>query len=121
MSKAAATACCEGQDWCAVTCTSELLARKWHTIIVHELLERQAAGFAELEAAIEGISAKVLTESLEDLAANGLVEREVVQAEPERVCYELTEPGRDLRPVIEAMEAWGTEHLAPGQPVEGPS
>lgn len=105
--------CCQGQAWCPVTCTTEVLSRKWHTIIVHTLLDEEPLGFNELRDRIEGISGKVLSESLDDLVGNRLVDRTVLQESPRRVQYALTEPGRDLQPVIEAMEAWGRTHLDP--------
>lgn len=108
-------ACCRGQSWCAVTCTTEVLARKWHTIIVHRLLNHGPLGFNELKAAIDDISGKVLSESLDDLVDNGLVERTVIQETPRRVEYAVTQAGRDLEPVIDAMETWGRKHLDPGR------
>lgn len=113
MSSAATAGCCKGQAWCTITCTSELLSRKWHTIIVHTLLERGTARFTELKRSIEAISGKVLAESLDDLVDKGLVSRTVVDPSPRRVEYELTPAGKDLEPVVEAMEAWGQEHLDP--------
>lgn len=107
--------CCEGQSWCAVTCTSQVLSRKWHTAIVRALLDRGPLGFSELEAGIEDISSKVLSESLDDLVSQGLLDRTTLQESPRRVEYSLTRAGRDLQPVIEAMEAWGREHLEPGR------
>jgi DNA-binding HxlR family transcriptional regulator len=108
-------ACCEGQSWCAVTCTTEVLARKWHTVIVARLLERGPMRFSDLEDTIEDISGKVLSESLDDLVDQGILARNTLQETPRRVAYSLTEAGADLRPVIEAMEAWGNEHLNPSQ------
>jgi DNA-binding HxlR family transcriptional regulator len=108
--------CCQGQSWCAVTCTTEVLSRKWHTVIVHRLLDEEPLRFSDLEDGIEDISSKVLAESLDDLEDRGILERTTVQQSPRRVEYSLTEAGRDLRGVIEAMEAWGREHLEPGDP-----
>lgn len=110
-------ACCQGQSWCAVTCTTEVLSRKWHTVIVHRLLSKGPLGFNDLKDEIEDISGKVLSESLDDLAEHGIVERTTLQESPRRVEYTLTPAGRDLRPVIEAMEAWGREHLDPDEGV----
>lgn len=53
----------------------------------------------------------MLSESLHDLEAKGLVERVVVSGKPIHVEYSLTDHGRSLAPVIEALEAWGREHL----------
>lgn len=115
MSARTASACCDGREWCAITCTSELLARKWHTIIVHELIEQGRARFSELKRGIEGLSGKVLSESLDDLREKGLVTRSVVQRSPERVEYGLTQAGADLEAVISAMEAWGQAYLDPAR------
>lgn len=109
--------CCGGEEWCAVTCTTDVLSRKWHSIIVHKLLYHEALGFNDLKSRIEGISSKVLSESLDDLVDKGIVEREVLQEDPRRVEYTLTKAGEDLRPVIEALGAWGREHLDPGRPI----
>lgn len=70
-------------------------------------------GFTELKDRIEDISGKVLSESLDDLVDNGLVQRTVLQESPRRVEYTLTRAGMDLEPVIDAMEAWGRKHLHP--------
>lgn len=114
--QAALQDCCRGRDWCAITCTSELLARKWHTVIVDQLLDRGEAGFSELKRGIEGISGKVLSESLDDLVDKGIVARSVVSRSPRRVTYALTPAGEDLEQVVEALEAWGRKYLDPAQP-----
>lgn len=106
-------ACCRGQSWCAVTCTTDVLSRKWHTVIVHQLLADGPLRFNDLKNRIEDISGKVLSESLDDLVDHGLLERTTLQESPRRVEYGLTQAGRDLQPVIEAMETWGREHLDP--------
>lgn len=108
-------ACCQGQSWCAVTCTTEVLSRKWHTVIVHRLLREGPLQFSDLQDEIEDISSKVLSESLDDLLAHGILERTILQESPRRVEYGLTEAGRDLEPVIRAMEDWGRRHLEPGR------
>lgn len=108
-----ATGCCTGQSWCAVTCTTEVLSRKWHTIIVHKLLSADRLHFNQLKDQIDEISGKVLSESLDDLVDKGIIERDVVQESPRRVEYALSQAGEDLRPVIEAMETWGRAYLDP--------
>lgn len=103
--------CCDGQDWCAVLCTAERLSRKWQSVIVHRLLEEGPLGFTGLQKRVTGISGKVLTQTLEALEADGLIRRDVISKAPLRVQYHLTDAGRDLGPVIEAMQAWGRRHL----------
>ena len=102
---------CAGEEWCPVTTTSSLIGKKWHPVIVHRLLDHGPSGFNELERHVDGISSKVLSESLDDLEAKGLVDRRLVSEQPVRVQYSLTDLGASLRPVIEAMAEWGTEHL----------
>lgn len=91
--------------------TIERISRKWNPVIVQHLLDSGPSGFNEIQAQVEGISAKVLTDSLADLVEHELVERTVVSEAPLRVEYELTDHGRDLRSVIAVLAAWGERHL----------
>jgi DNA-binding HxlR family transcriptional regulator len=103
---------CSGEEWCPITATATVLGRKWHPVIVHRLLQRGPLGFNALKEAVDGVSSKVLSDSLENLEEHGLVDREIVSEKPFRVEYSLTERGRSLGPVIDAMREWGEEHLA---------
>jgi len=102
---------CAGEEWCSVTTTASLIGKKWHPVIVHRLLEHGPSGFNELQSNVDGISSKVLSDSLDDLEENDLVEREIISEKPFRVQYSLTGYGESLRPVIEAMRDWGQEYL----------
>lgn len=102
---------CADDEWCTVTCTAHLIGKKWHPVIVHRLLEHSPLGFNALKAEIEAISSTVLSNSLEDLEENGLVNRAIVSEKPFRVEYSLTEQGASLEPVIDAMDAWGEGYL----------
>lgn len=103
---------CAEDEWCTVTCTAHLIGKKWHPVIVHRLLGCGPLGFNALKSEIESISSTVLSNSLEDLEENGLVNRSIVCEKPFRVEYSLTEDGESLSPVIEAMDAWGDTYLA---------
>jgi len=102
---------CAGEEWCPVTTTATLIGKKWHPVIVHRLLEAGPCGFNELQDNVDGISSKVLSDSLADLETKGLVDREIISEKPFRVHYSLTEHGRSLRPVISAMQKWGKQYL----------
>jgi DNA-binding HxlR family transcriptional regulator len=102
---------CAGQEWCPVTTTASLIGKKWHPVIVHRLLEHGPSGFNELQENVDGISSKVLSDSLDDLEENRLVEREIISEKPFRVHYSLTHHGESLQPVIYAMRDWGMEYL----------
>lgn len=103
---------CAGEEWCPVTTTSSLIGKKWHPVIIHRLLEHGPSGFTELKENVDGISSKVLSDSLDDLGDKHLVEREIISEKPFRVEYSLTDHGQSLEPVIYAMRDWGLEHLA---------
>jgi DNA-binding HxlR family transcriptional regulator len=102
---------CAGEEWCPITTTSSLIGKKWHPVIVHRLLEHGPSGFNELQEDVDGISSKVLSDSLEDLEDNRLVDREIISEKPFRVHYSLTGYGESLETVIHAMRDWGSEYL----------
>ncbi len=95
-------------DWRAVHRAAGVLRRKWHPVVVHELLARGPCRFSEL--GVEGLSNKVLSETLDGLQESGLVDREVLSEKPVRVQYSLTDSGRALGPAIDALRAWGDHH-----------
>lgn len=103
---------CAGEEWCALTSTATLLGRKWHPVIIDRLLAEGPLRFNALKRTVDGVSSKVLSESLDDLEDHGLVARQVVNEKPVRVEYSLSGRGRSLEPVIDAMGSWGSKHLA---------
>lgn len=102
---------CAGEEWCALTCATEVLDRKWAPVVLDRLLTEGPLGFAALEDSVDGVTSNVLSNTLEDLGEQGIVERSLVSDRPVRVEYSLTERGRDLRPVVEALADWGERHL----------
>lgn len=97
---------CEGLPACPVETTLTLMGDKWKILIVRDLLEGTRR-FGELKKSLKGISQKVLTQHLRIMEQSGLVSRRVYAEVPPRVEYSLTELGRSLRPVHEAMREWG--------------
>ena len=102
---------CAGEDWCPLTATANILSKKWHPVIINELLESESMGFNELKDRVGGISSKVLSESLGDLEDKQVVNREVISEKPFRVKYTLTDIGKDLEPILDDMQSWGKENL----------
>ncbi|MFF5022163.1 winged helix-turn-helix transcriptional regulator [Micrococcus luteus] len=84
---------------------------KWTVLIVGALGE-ESLRFSELRRRIEGISQKMLTQTLRALEEDGLVTRTVYAEVPARVEYRLTEAGRSLRAPLQALEEWSITHLA---------
>jgi DNA-binding HxlR family transcriptional regulator len=90
---------------------SAIVGHKWHPVIVHQLLTEGTLGFSGLKSRIDGISSKMLSESLTALEERGLIERAVVEEKPVRVQYSLTECGRALEAVLDPMVEWGRLNL----------
>ena len=86
------------------------IADKWSLLVVNVLGDRTLR-FTELRTAIEGISHKMLTQTLRRLEKNGLVERTVHPTVPPRVDYRLTEAGGDLRDTVNGLCGWARRHL----------
>ena len=91
---------------CPVATTVQLIGSKWKLLILRNLLARPWR-FNELKKNLEGISQKVLTDSLRSLEEDGIVTRTVYPEAPLRVEYSLSELGDSMRPIIKAMEDWG--------------
>ncbi len=85
--------------------TASLLERRWQLSILYAALSG-ALRFNEFADAVAGISPRMLSERLRDLESAGLVERTVIPSSPPTVEYRLTERGRRLGPLIEAMREY---------------
>ncbi len=104
---------CAGEDWCPITATALLIGKKWHPVIIHRLLKNGPLGFNALKEEVDGISSKVLSDSLEDLEEKTLIDREIISEKPFRVEYSLTPRGESLETVILEMRDWGQTYLIP--------
>ena len=96
---------------CPVATTVQLIGSKWKLLILRNLLARPWR-FNELQKNLEGISQKVFTDSLRSMEEDGLVTRRVYPEVPPRVEYSLSPLGESMRPIIAAMEQWGTAYQA---------
>ena len=94
---------------CPVATTVALIGSKWKLLIMRDLLARPWR-FNELKKDLEGISQKVLTDSLRSMEADGIITRTVYPEVPPRVEYALSDLGESMRPIMDAMELWGTEY-----------
>ena len=91
---------------CPVATTVQLIGSKWKLLILRNLMMRPWR-FNELKRDLEGISQKVLTDSLRSMEADGIVTRTVYAEVPPRVEYALSELGETMRPIMKSMEDWG--------------
>ncbi len=94
---------------CPVATTVQLIGSKWKLLILRNLFQRPWR-FNELKKSLEGISQKVLTDSLRSMETDGIITRTVYPEVPPRVEYALTEVGQSMRPIIKAMEDWGRSY-----------
>lgn len=91
---------------CPVETTLLLISDKWKVLILRDLLQGTKR-FSELKKSLGQVSQKVLTSQLRQMEASGLISRTVYAQVPPRVEYTLTELGRSLKPVLDAMVCWG--------------
>ncbi len=96
---------------CPVETTLLLIGDKWKVLILRDLMPGTKR-FGELKKSIGSVSQKVLTAQLRDMEQNGLVHRKVYAEVPPRVEYSLTDLGRSLKPILEALRIWGEEFQA---------
>lgn len=94
---------------CPVATTVALIGSKWKLLIIRNLRMRPWR-FNELKRNLEGISQKSLTDSLRSLEEDGVVVRTVYPEVPPRVEYSLSELGESMRPILDAMEAFGANY-----------
>lgn len=97
---------------CPVETTLLLIGNKWQVLILRDLLMKGTLRFKELQRSIGSISQKVLTSNLRTMEESGLIHREVYAEVPPRVEYSLTPLGLSLKPVLDAMQAWGEGYKA---------
>ena len=98
---------------CPVETTLTLISDKWKVLILRDLLTGTKR-FGELRRSIGSVSQKVLTAQLRQMEDSGLLTRTVYPEVPPRVEYALTELGRSLKPVLDAMQVWGEAYKAKG-------
>lgn len=96
---------------CPVETTLTLIGDKWKVLILRDLMPGTKR-FGELKKSIGHVSQKVLTAQLRDMEENGLLHRRTYAEVPPRVEYSLTDLGRSLKPVLDALQEWGVRYKA---------
>ena len=95
---------------CPITPLLLILQGKWKNQVLYELCIKEPIRFGELKKNLVGITNTMLTNSLRELEADGLISREQFNEIPPRVEYSFTQKGRDLMPVFYAMMNWGFKY-----------
>ena len=96
---------------CPVETTLSLIGDKWKVLILRDL-RPGTKRFGQLRASLGTVSQKVLTAQLRAMEASGLVVRKVYPEVPPRVEYSLSELGRSMEPILDALEQWGRAYKA---------
>lgn len=97
---------------CPVATCVQLIGNKWKLLILRNLIYNGKQRFTDFTKIIPAISKKVLTDNLRALEDDGLIEREVFAEVPPRVEYSLSELGKTLKPILDAMYSWGEDYKA---------
>jgi DNA-binding HxlR family transcriptional regulator len=99
------------QAGCATRHVLDRIGDRW-TVLVVGVLGEGDARFSELRRRVQGVSQKMLTQTLRGLERDGLVRRTVYPVVPVRVEYALTDAGRTLLEPLRALQQWSIEHLS---------
>lgn len=94
---------------CPVATTVQLIGSKWKLLIIRNLQTRPWR-FNELKKDLEGISQKVLTDSLHSMEEDGIIVRTVYPEVPPRVEYSLSDLGQSMKPILDSMAQWGNAY-----------
>jgi len=100
-----------GEAVCPVSATARILGMRWTLEIVHNL--RQRRRFCELQKRVKNVNPTTLSQRLKFLESQGVLRRILISDMPLHVEYELTEKGRDLLPILDAMARWADAWIGP--------
>lgn len=101
---------------CPAEAAVQVLSGKWKMLILWQLVEKPRR-FCELRRSVSGITEKMLIQQLRELENDGVIHRKDFQEVPPKVEYSLTEHGQKLKPILNALEHWGDEHLQHCEPI----
>jgi DNA-binding HxlR family transcriptional regulator len=96
---------------CGVEACVEVIGGKWKGVLLHHLMTHGVMRFNEIQRLKPDLSPRILTAQLRELEADGVIVRKVYPVVPPKVEYSLSKVGESLKPLIDAMQNWGDEHL----------
>ncbi|MCK9685825.1 winged helix-turn-helix transcriptional regulator [Scleromatobacter humisilvae] len=92
---------------CPVACALDVIGEKWTLLILRDLTRNPSRRFQDLLDSLHGCAPNTLSARLSSLEEAGLIERRQYEQHPPRMEYVLTDKGREVRPVLKALKAWG--------------
>jgi DNA-binding HxlR family transcriptional regulator len=105
---------CKTEDWCALKSTSKILGHKWVPVITYHIYENEEIRFSEIKKEVGGITNKTLSNNLDRMEEQGIINRKVKKEKPVKIKYEVTEFGEKMIPLVEEMISWGQDNLKEG-------
>jgi DNA-binding HxlR family transcriptional regulator len=100
----------EPRSGCPIATTLDIVGDRWTLVILRDMLTGKSR-YSEFMASPEGITTNILADRLNRMEASGLVERSPYQERPKRYAYTLTDKGRGLHPVLQAICRWGNRYM----------
>ncbi|MGI6217434.1 MAG: winged helix-turn-helix transcriptional regulator [Coriobacteriales bacterium] len=97
---------------CPVEATMSKIGGKYKAILIYHLSQDGVLRFSQLQRLVPQATPKMLTQQLRELESDGFVHREVYPVVPPKTEYSLTEEGKTLAPIVQAMCDWGSAHMA---------
>ena len=100
-----------GIDDCPVARTLDLIGERWTVLLLRDLLLHGPRRFQDFQESLPGVAPNTLSARLKAMEDDRLVRRVLYSERPPRLEYVLTEQGKSLGPVVQAMRDWGSKHL----------
>ena len=101
-----------GQDGCPVARTLDVIGERWTILVLRDLFQKGPRRFQDLQDSLDGVAPNTLSARLKDLEAKGVIQRKIYSEHPPRLEYHLTEKGKSLGPVMQALREWGRRQKA---------
>jgi DNA-binding HxlR family transcriptional regulator len=98
-----------GQE-CPIGRALGVIGEKWSLLVLRDLLRKGPLRFQELEAGLEGVAPNTLSARLKTLESQGVIATRLYERHPPRFEYFVTDKGRDLGPVLDALHGWGERY-----------
>jgi len=91
---------------CPISVALDLLGDKWSLLIIRDLILGKST-FGEIQKSPEGIASNILANKLNKLVSVGLIKRQQQERDKRKICYNLTDQGKRLEPIINELKKWG--------------
>jgi DNA-binding HxlR family transcriptional regulator len=102
------------RQYCALAKALDVIGDRWTLLVIRELMLGGPSRYTDLRNGLPGIATNLLSDRLRELEAAGVVAREEAPPPVATTLFSLTERGQELRPLLDALGAWGVPYIAEG-------